>query len=116
LTSEFRAVEVKINPPLTDVMFVWPPQEAPNGRVGIEYEVLTGQGLRIMAVTPDGPAHKAGLQLSDLILEVDGVSVSNITEIDLRPAGILGERDTVVVLTIKRGDLILKISVTRGSG
>ena len=38
-------------------------------------EYGTVEGMLVYTVTKDGPAHKAGLQVNDIIVEVDGVSV-----------------------------------------
>jgi hypothetical protein len=116
LVEDFRVVEAKVNLPLADALFVWPPviPETPTGRIGIIVEPMPGQGLKVSIVTPETPAAKAGVQEGDLILEVDGLSMLDWN--DLRPNGIRGDPGTVVVLTIKRGDQVLKISVTRGTG
>jgi PDZ domain len=116
LVQEYRAVEVLINTPLTDANFAWPPVVAalPKGRVGFAYEAVPGQGLKVTLLEDGSPAAKAGLLKGDLVLEVDGLSMLDWN--DLRPNGIRGEPGTVVVLTIKRGDQVLKISVTRAAG
>jgi S1-C subfamily serine protease len=115
ITGDYRAVEVQVNQPLSDALFAWPPviPEAPKGRIGIGFEHIPGQGIKVTVVTADKPAAKAGVLKDDLILEVDGVSVAGWN--DLKPNGIQGEPGTVVLLTIKRGDQVLKISVTRAS-
>lgn len=39
----------------------------------------TSQGsVRVIRITPDGPANKEGLQVGDLLLEIDGVSVYDL--------------------------------------
>jgi PDZ domain len=115
LVQEYRAVEVQINQPLADALFAWPPviPEQPKGRIGIGMEHIAGQGIKVTVVTADSAAAKAGVFKDDLILEVDGVSMADWN--DLKPNGLRGEPGTVVVLTIKRGDQVLKISVTRAT-
>jgi hypothetical protein len=116
LIEDFRVVEVQVNQPLPDVLFTWPPviPKIPTGRIGVIFEPVPGQGFKVSIVTPETPAAKAGVREGDLILEVDGVNIADWN--DLRPDNIQGDSGTVVVLTIKRGDQIIKISVTRGSG
>lgn len=111
LVQDFRAQEVRINEPLSADVFKLPPPAAPAGRIGIGLEATPGVGIKVTDVEAGGPAGKAGVQIGDVILEVDGVSVADWN--DLRPNGIRGEPGTVVVLTVKRGDQTLKISVTR---
>jgi hypothetical protein len=112
LTEEYRALEVQINQPLNDMVFAWPPATLvlPTGQIGITTEPMP-QGINVTTVTPDAPAAKAGVLTGDLILEVDGLSMSGWN--DLRSSGLRGEPGTVLVLTIKRGDQILKFSITR---
>jgi hypothetical protein len=41
--------------------------------------MATSQGsARVIRITPDGPAKKEGLQVGDLLLEIDGVSVYDL--------------------------------------
>ena len=41
--------------------------------------MATSQGsVRVIRITPDGPANKEGLQVGDLLLEIDGVSVYDL--------------------------------------
>jgi hypothetical protein len=42
-------------------------------------DMATSQGsVRVIRITPDGPANKEGLQVGDLLLEIDGVSVYDL--------------------------------------
>ncbi len=70
-------------------------------------------GVYVVSVTKNSPAELAGLQKSDTIIAVNGVSVTadNYSEqID----AIRGEIGSEVKLTVKRGDENLEISAVRG--
>jgi membrane-associated protease RseP (regulator of RpoE activity) len=111
LRLDYQAKEVQVNGALSDAMFVFPPPPVPAGRVGVQYEAMQGKGLEVTEVIKGAAADQAGVKLGDLITEVNGISVLNVD--DLQVIGLRGEPGTVVVLTIKRGDQILKITVTR---
>ncbi len=70
------------------------------GGIGV-YMGFKNGGVQIVNVIPDGPGQKAGLQAGDEILEVDGLSVKEISpsEVALK---IRGEIDTPVELLIHR--------------
>jgi hypothetical protein len=112
LRLDYRAKEVLVNVALPDAMFVFPPQPVPTGRVGLSYEAMQGKGLEVTEVVKGAAADRAGVKLGDLVTEVDGVNMLNVD--DFQVIGLRGEPGTVVVLTIKRGDQTLKISITRG--
>jgi PDZ domain len=115
LVEDFRVLETKVNLPLSDALFIWPPviPETPTGRIGIVFEPMSGQGLKVSMVTKEMPAAKAGVREGDLIVAVDGLSMVDWN--DFQADTIRGKPGTIVVLTIKRGDQILKISITRAS-
>lgn len=69
-------------------------------------------GFVVGKLTEGGPAAKAGLQLGDVLLEVDGVNVEQADH--LTPIRLGGEAGTVVALTVKRRDQTLKFSLIRG--
>src|SRR5579859_3719033 len=75
--------------------------------------VVNAQGTQITSITPDSPADAAGLRVGDVIVAVGG---ENVTDSD--PLGaILGKYRSGmrVVLTIRRGNLLLDRPVTFGS-
>ena len=51
-----------------------------NGGIGILVEPLAGTGLLIDAIEPDFPAALAGIQLGDIIVELDGEDVRSISQ------------------------------------
>lgn len=81
--------------------------------IGIGITVQADEaGLYVVSVTEDSPAYTSGIQEGDIITEVEGESVPEIgyEEAVVR---IKGEKDTQTILTIKRNEELLKMSVTR---
>lgn len=68
----------------------------------------------VQSAIPNSPAEKAGLQMGDQILKVDGIEYK-AEEIDEMSNNIRGEEGTEVTLTIKRGEETLEIKVARGN-
>lgn len=73
--------------------------------IGISGQIEPG-GMRVIRVVPEGPAEKAGIKPGDLIVKADGKPVRG-------PEQIRGEKDTKVLLEIKRGDSIIEVTVKR---
>lgn len=66
----------------------------------------------ISSVAPNGPAHKAGLEVGDLILACDGVAIKSFTELRERvEESMPGD---VIVLKVQRLEQTLQIPVTVG--
>ncbi|TCZ81066.1 PDZ domain-containing protein [Paenibacillus albiflavus] len=70
-------------------------------------------GLYISEVFPNMPADLAGLQRDDYITAINGSSVQGKSATDAVNS-ILGEENTSVRLTVKRGGDLLNISIQRG--
>ena len=71
--------------------------------VGVTVDYGSEEGLRVVAVTADGPAEKAGIQAGELITAVDGFSLAG----EARYEGaerIQGEEGTAVSLEIRSAD------------
>ncbi len=86
-----------------------------NAYVGIGVTVQAtddNSGLMVIAVQPGGPAEEAGVQVGDVIIQVDGESAQDrtITEIS---AMIKGEEGTVVSITVLRSGEGITMSMTR---
>lgn len=81
--------------------------------IGSEIKHLENGDTIISNPFEDGPAKKAGLQVDDIILKVDGEDITglNLSEISNK---VKGKEGTVVRITVKRGEETLEIPVIRG--
>lgn len=82
------------------------------GVIGLYAENKAGQVV-ITIVFPNGPADKAGLQVGDIILAIDGVTLDQYTDSSETGLMIRGSPGTIVHLKIQRGDQVLEYDVTR---
>ncbi len=82
------------------------------GVIGLYAENKAGQ-VAITIVFPNGPAAQAGLQVGDVILAIDGVTLDQY--VDSSEAGLMirGSPGTTVRLKIQRDDQILEYDVIR---
>ena len=90
-------------------------QRQNNSYVGIGVTIQMrsdGQGVDVVAVIADGPAEKAGILPGDILTHADGVSLAGMTTTDVRNL-VMGEQNTVVTMTLLRGEEILELDVTR---
>lgn len=90
-------------------------EQQQNAYVGIGVTVSTedtSAGMEILQITAGGPAEKAGLIAGDVITAVDGQSILGMNANDTS-AMIKGEEGTQVVLTVRRGEQNLQITVKR---
>jgi hypothetical protein len=69
-----------------------------------------GAQLTVSNVTPEGPAARAGVQIGDVLLKVDGTAVANPVDAFRLLRGPPG---STVVLTVRRAGAERSISVTR---
>ncbi len=67
----------------------------------------------VESVYPDSPAEKAGMQENDMIVAVDGVDVTKMQLNEIISDHIMGEIDTQVIVTVKRGDERIDLPITR---
>ncbi|MFR5380802.1 MAG: S41 family peptidase [Oscillospiraceae bacterium] len=88
-----------------------------NAYVGIGVTITAQEelgGMRIEAVTADGPAEEAGLLTGDIITEVEGEKTLDLGMTGTRTK-VRGEAGTFVTLTILRGEESFPVSVERRS-
>jgi carboxyl-terminal processing protease len=83
--------------------------------IGVEFNVFEDT-VNILYVIPGGPSDKAGLQIGDKLIHVNGASliVSDIGTAKIKEL-IRGERGSVVEIEILRDGKLKKVNVTRGS-
>lgn len=82
--------------------------------IGVSVQAsLVEDGILVIKPMRNSPAEKAGIIADDLIIKVDGVSVTELGYADA-VNNIKGESGTDVVITVRRGQDSLDITVTRG--
>lgn len=92
-------------------------EQMQNAYVGIGVTITAQKelgGMRIEAVTADGPAEEAGLLTGDIITEVEGEKTLDLGMTGTRTK-VRGEEGTFVTLTILRGEERFPVSVERRS-
>ena len=92
-------------------------EQMQNAYVGIGVTITAQEelgGMRIEAVTADGPAEEAGLLTGDIITEVEGEKTLDLGMTGTRTK-VRGEEGTFVALTILRGEESFPVSVERRS-
>lgn len=92
-------------------------EQMQNAYVGIGVTITAQEelgGMRIEAVTADGPAEEAGLLTGDIITEVEGEKTLDLGMTGTRTK-VRGEEGSFVTLTILRGEESFPVSVERRS-
>lgn len=90
-------------------------ENSENAYVGIGVTVQAtddNSGLMVIAVQPGGPAEGAGVQVGDVIIQVDGESAQDRTVTEISTM-IKGEEGTVVSVTVLRSGEGITMSMTR---
>lgn len=81
--------------------------------VGITYTINAGIAT-VKTVFKDSPADKYGMKNGDIILKIDGTEIEGMTSDEIKNLA-QGEEGSTVVITVKRGDEVLDLSIVRGS-
>ena len=92
-------------------------EQMQNAYVGIGVTITLQEqdgGMRVEQVTAGGPAEEAGMQVGDIITEVEGESTLTLGMAGTR-AKVRGEEGTSMALTILRGGERLTLTVERRS-
>ena len=80
--------------------------------IGVTIELVEHEGFRITEVQEGGAAGEAGIQVDDLLVEVDGENVREMTAAEVRNL-VRGDEGTDVSLTVLRQGQSLSFSVER---
>jgi C-terminal peptidase prc len=79
--------------------------------IGAEVEEITdstSQYLRISDIYPGSPAEKAGLQIGDIVIQIDGLSISTTSNFDAMCTGNIGD---VIKIVVDRNDEMVVAAV-----
>lgn len=88
-------------------------EQMANAYVGVGISILpVEEGIEIVEVTPNGPAHKAGLQPGDIVVGVDGTDIAGL-DVDTVADMVGGPEGTTVRLTMLREDRTTELELTR---
>ena len=90
-------------------------ENSQNAYVGIGVTIAVAHdsyGIQILTVNPNSPAQEAGLQVDDVITEIEGHSTGEMTTTEARNL-VRGKEGTTVTLTVWRNGQTLTIPVVR---
>jgi S1-C subfamily serine protease len=99
-----------LDPILEDMKKLGRPARSPRPWLGMYTTPMQGS-LVVGALTQGGPAHKAGVRLGDVVLEVAGEPVADLADL-FRRVWDTGSAGTDVPLTLARGKSTSRIRVT----
>ena len=86
-----------------------------NAYVGIGVTITVaedGSGLQVMEVNPGSSAEEAGMQVDDVIIEIDGHDAAGMTTTGAREL-VRGKEGTTVQITVRREEQIIPMTVFR---
>jgi S1-C subfamily serine protease len=99
-----------LEPILEDMKKLGRPARSPRPWLGMYTTPMQGS-LVVGALTQGGPAHRAGVRLGDVVLEVAGEPVVDLADL-FRRVWDTGSAGTEVPLTLARGKSTSRIRVT----
>jgi len=99
-----------LEPILDDMLKLGRPSRAARPWLGLYATPLRGV-LVVGGLTQGGPAHKAGVQLGDVLLEVSGQPVSDLAQL-LRKVWSVGPAGSEISMTLARGRSTSRVRVT----
>jgi S1-C subfamily serine protease len=99
-----------LDPILEDMTRLGRPSRRPRPWLGMYTTPMQGD-LVVGALTQGGPAHRAGVQLGDVVLEVAGQPVSDLADL-FRRVWSTGSAGTEVQLTLARGKSTSHVQIT----
>lgn len=82
--------------------------------IGVMVEKLA-EGLKISSIAPDSPAEKAGIQVGDVIVAADGVTLEEAGSPDGLISHITGAEGQSVTITVLRNGKKLDFTITRAA-
>ena len=80
--------------------------------IGAEVEEITDIGsryIRISDIYPGSPAEKAGLQIGDVIVQIDGLNISSASNFEAMCTGNIGD---IIKIVVNRNDELVDAAVT----
>ena len=81
--------------------------------IGITITVMEdNSGFEVTKVNEGGPAEEAGMLPGDVIVGIEGQSAAGMTTTEARDL-VRGEENTQVALSVRRGEEVLEMSITR---
>jgi S1-C subfamily serine protease len=99
-----------LEPILNDMKVLGRPARRPRPWLGMYTTPMQGN-LVVGALTQGGPAHRAGVRLGDVVLEVAGEPVADLADL-FRRVWSTGSAGAVVPLTLARGKTTSRIRIT----
>ena len=102
-----------LEPVLEDMIELGQPRRRPRPWLGV-YTAEQADRVMVAGLTRDGPAHRAGLRLGDVIAEVAGQPVRSLPQL-FRAVWSAGSAGARVPLTLTRGRESLHVNVRSGN-
>ena len=101
-----------LKPILDDMLTTGRPRRPPRPWLGL-YAVEVDDSVIVAGLADEGPAERAGLATSDVVLAVNGMEVAGLAEF-FRGVWSLGEAGVAVPLTISREGEVMDLSILSG--